>query len=75
MESTQGRKHFFDLKIPLGSLLSFYGIVLLLYGLLGPSSVYKKSFNLNVNITWGILMILIGLGFLASYYYGRRSRE
>lgn len=75
MEPTERRKHFFDLKIPLGSLLSFYGILLLLYGLLGPSSVYKKSFNLNVNVTWGILMILVGLGFLVSYYLGRRARE
>ncbi len=74
MESTQRRKHFFDLKIPLGSLLSFYGILLLLYGLLGPSSVYKKSFNLNINISWGILMILIGLAFLASSFFKRGAR-
>ncbi len=75
METSPGRKHMFDLKIPLGGLLEFYGILLLLYGIIGPASVYKKSFNLNVNIIWGILMIVIGSAFLLSSYMGRKAKE
>ena len=75
MESSKGRKHLFDLKIPLGSLLGFYGLLLLFYGLLGPASVYTKSFNVNVNIIWGILMILIASAFLASSYLGRSTKQ
>ncbi|MCL5267244.1 MAG: hypothetical protein M1469_03960 [Bacteroidetes bacterium] len=75
MESSQGRKHLFDLKIPLGSLLGFYGILLLFYGLFGPASVYKKSFNLNVDLIWGILMLVIGSSFLAASYFGRSVKK
>ena len=41
--------HFLDLKLPLGALLSFYGVVLGLYGIFSDPSVYTKSFHINVN--------------------------
>jgi hypothetical protein len=75
MENTEKRRHFFDLKIPLGSLLGFYGIVLLVYGIFGPKDIYDKSFHLDINVIWGILLILISGAFLLSAYYGRKAKK
>lgn len=75
MESTEPRRHFFDLKIPLGSLLGFYGIVLLVYGIFGPKNIYDKSFHLDINVIWGILMIIISSAFLLSAYLRRNARS
>lgn len=75
MENTERRRHFFDLKIPLGSLLGFYGIVLLVYGIFGPRNIYDKSFHLDINIIWGVLMIVIAGAFLLSAFLRRKARS
>jgi membrane-bound ClpP family serine protease len=54
------RSHLFDLKLPLGGLLGFYGLILFVYGLLTKPESYHKSFGLNVNLYWGGLLLLIG---------------
>jgi hypothetical protein len=74
METSQKQSHFFDLKIPLGSLLGFYGVLLLLYGIFGPSDIYEKCLHLNVNLEWGILMIVVSLAFLVAAYAGRKKK-
>ncbi len=75
MENTEQRRHFFDLKIPLGSLLGFYGIVLFAYGIFGPKDIYDKSFHMDINVVWGILLIVISGAFFLSAYLGRRVRK
>jgi hypothetical protein len=73
MEGSENQKHFFDLKIPLGCLLGFYGILLVAYGLLGPSDIYERSLSLNVNLDWGILMIVISGAFLIFAYRRKKA--
>jgi len=73
MENSPNQRHFFDLKLPLGFLLGFYGILLLLYGIFGPNDIYKKSLSLNVNLEWGILMIVVSGAFLITAFAGRKK--
>ena len=75
MENTEPRVHFFDLKIPLGGLLGFYGILLLVYGVFGPSNIYTKSAGLDVNAIWGVLMIVISSVFLVSAFRGKKKKK
>jgi len=58
---TENKKSFIDLKIPLGGLLVFYGIVLGLYGLFTGKDLYQKSLGINVNLIWGAVMLLLGV--------------
>lgn len=73
MADENSRPHFFDLKIPLGSLLGFYGLILIAYGVFGPSNVYSKSLGINVNLTWGIVMTAVGLAFLSFAHFDNKN--
>jgi len=56
--------HVLDLKLPIGWLISAYGVLLAVYGLVTKKEMYAISLGLNLNLIWGILMILVGGGFL-----------
>jgi hypothetical protein len=63
-ETGMGQGHVLDLKLPIGWLLSAYGLLLTVYGLLTKKEMYAISLGLNLNLAWGILMLVIGGGFL-----------
>ena len=71
MEEETKRTHFFDLKIPLGSLLSAYGLILVLYGLFGSGDLYAKSLEININLLWGVVMLVVGGLFLGFHFFKR----
>lgn len=70
-----GRAHFLDLKIPLGCLITFYGLVLILYGYFTDSAVYQKSLNINVNVIWGCVMLVIGVVLLVAAVITHRNKS
>ena len=72
MEENTSRKHFFDLKIPLGSLLSAYGVILVLYGLLSGHDLYEKSLGININLIWGVVMLCVG-GLFLGFHFAKRT--
>ena len=61
-----------DLRLPLGLMFSIIGIILLGYGLLTWGSVqYALSLGLNVNLGWGLVMLVFGS---TMFLFGWRSR-
>lgn len=74
-EKTKEKKaHFLDLKIPLGGLLSFYGVVLVLYGLFSGKDIYGRSLGVNINLFWGIFILAIGLALLFTVFRKKRRQ-
>ncbi len=63
-----GQGHVLDLKLPIGCLLSAYGLLLAIYGLATKKEMYAKSLGFNLNLAWGILMLAIGGGFLLAVF-------
>jgi hypothetical protein len=63
-EKGMSQGHVLDLKLPIGWLLSAYGALLTVYGLLTKKEMYAISLGYNLNLIWGILMLAIGGGFL-----------
>ena len=63
-----GQGHVLDLKLPIGWLLSAYGVLLTVYGLVTKKEMYAISLGLNLNLVWGILMLAIGGGFLLAVF-------
>jgi hypothetical protein len=49
-----------DIRLPLGILFSLLGLILVAYGLVGDSSLYQQSLGINVNLYWGIVLLVFG---------------
>jgi hypothetical protein len=55
----------FDLRFPIGALFSFYGVVLVLYGLAtNNSDAYQRSLGININLAWGLVLLVFGVAML-----------
>jgi hypothetical protein len=59
-----------DIRLPIGGLFTALGLVLTGYGLLSDPSVYQRSLGHNINLSWGIVVLLFGAWFL---YMGRKG--
>jgi hypothetical protein len=66
--------HVLDLKLPIGGLLSAYGVLLTVYGLVTKKEMYAISLGFNLNLAWGILMIVIGGGFLLTAFLRKKKK-
>ncbi len=55
-----------DLRLPIGGLFSVLGIMLAGYGLATGSNteMYVKSAGMNINLIWGVVMLVTGIIFL-----------
>lgn len=70
-----GRGHVLDLKLPIGWLLSAYGVLLTVYGLRTKKEMYAISLGVNLNLIWGLLMLVIGAGFLLAAFLKRGAKK
>ena len=61
-----------DLRIPMGLMFSIVGAILTVYGLVTSGSpIYQKSMGMNINLIWGVVMLIFGVTMFA---LGRRSQ-
>ena len=51
----------FDLRLPIGVLFTLYGALLTLYGALGDKAQYARSLGLNINLIWGLVLLVFGV--------------
>ncbi len=55
-----------DLRLPIGGLFAVLGVMLAGYGLATGSNteMYVKSGGMNINLIWGVVMLITGMIFL-----------
>jgi len=63
-----------DVRWPIGGLFTITGALLVTYGLVSDPAIYQKSLGINVNLWWGIVLLVFGLSMLALAYRARTSR-
>jgi hypothetical protein len=62
-----------DLRIPMGLMFSLLGVILTGFGLATKGSViYNASLGINVNLWWGIVLLIFGA---TMYILGRRGQK
>ncbi len=66
---------YFDLRLPIGALFTLYGVLLTGYGLLSDKAQYVRSLGLNVNLGWGLVLLVFGLGMLVARARDERARD
>jgi drug/metabolite transporter (DMT)-like permease len=49
-----------DIRIPIGLLFAILGALLVAYGLISDPKIYQRSLDININLWWGLVMLLFG---------------
>ena len=55
-----------DLRLPIGLYFTILGVMLGAYGLITGSNteMYKRSMDMNINLVWGVVLLVFGLAML-----------
>jgi hypothetical protein len=62
-----------DVRLPIGLMFSIFGVLLAGFGLVSDARIYAEhSLGINVNLGWGIVLLLFGMVMLALALRGRR---
>jgi hypothetical protein len=62
-----------DIRLPIGILFSLLGLILAAYGMLGDTSRYRQSLGVNIDLVWGIVLLVFGLAMLLLGRRGMRT--
>ena len=50
-----------DIRLPIGGLFTVLGLLLTGYGLVTDRALYERSLGINVNLEWGVVMLIFGV--------------
>ena len=64
-----------DLRWPIGLMFSIIGVLLVVYGLMTNSNpeIYTRSLGLNINLVWGLVLLVFGSAMLTMAWRGGRK--
>jgi hypothetical protein len=61
-----------DIRIPIGLLFGIIGAIVTVFGLLSDPAIYHRSLDINVNLWWGLAMLVFGAAML---FFGWRAKS
>ncbi len=64
-----------DVRFPIGGMFSIVGALLVIYGVLSDPAIYAKSLGINVNLWWGLVLLVFGAVMLGFAYRAYRRTE
>ena len=64
-----------DLRLPIGLMFSIFGVMLLGFGVLSDAEIYQRSLGINVNLWWGVVLLVFGLVMLGFALRARGGAE
>jgi multisubunit Na+/H+ antiporter MnhG subunit len=59
-----------DIRVPLGAMFTLLGALLTAFGLFGNKAIYRQTLGIDVNLDWGIVLLIFGVIML---FLGLRS--
>ena len=62
-----------DLRLPMGLLFTLIGFLLTGFGVMSDEAIYTRSLGINVNLWWGLVLVLLGLAMLGLAARARAS--
>lgn len=64
-----------DVRWPIGTLFAALGLLLTVYGLATADNTeqYARSLSVNVNLWWGLVMLVFGLVLLLAAFTARKT--
>jgi len=67
-----------DLRLPMGLMFTIFGVMLTLYGFAADPAIYARSLGININLWWGLVLLVFGLvmlGFALRAQRGVKSSD
>jgi len=64
-----------DLRIPVGLMFTVFGLILAGVGLFGGPELLVPSLGINMNLWWGLFMLLFGVSMLALAFRAAKRRN
>ena len=61
-----------DIRIPTGLLFAIIGLILACFGVVSDRAIYERSLGINVNLWWGLVLLVFGIVMLL---LARRARK
>ena len=62
-----------DVRFPIGLMFSVFGVLLAVFGLVSDPGIYEAhSLGINVNLDWGLVLLLFGVAMLGLAIRARR---
>jgi hypothetical protein len=62
----------FDIRLPIGLTFVLLGVLIGGYGLLSDPAIYARSLGFNVNLWWGLVLLVFGVLMLALWHRSAR---
>jgi hypothetical protein len=63
-----------DVRFPIGGMFSIVGVILTVYGIVSSPAIYEKSLGINVNLWWGLVLLVFGLVMLGLAVRAHRAK-
>jgi putative Mn2+ efflux pump MntP len=63
-----------DIRWPIGLMFSLIGVLMAIYGAAtGGDSIYQRSLGENINLIWGIVLLIFGVLMLWGAIRGKKD--
>lgn len=66
--------HKMSIALVIGATIGLIGLVIMLYGLFGQAD-FRRSDGINIDLWWGLLMLVFGIVMAGGNYLLARRRE
>jgi hypothetical protein len=66
-----------DIRLPMGLMFAIIGALVSVYGMMtsGDPMYQTHSLGININLWWGLVMLILGLVMLLLVFRSRKSPE
>lgn len=65
-----------DIRWPIGLMFSIIGAIMVVYGLVtGSGDIYSRSLGININLIWGVVLLVFGAFMLIMAVKGRAKDQ
>jgi hypothetical protein len=66
-----------DIRWPIGLMFSLVGLLLTIFGFAtkGDAEMYKRSLDININLIWGIILLVFGAFMLIMAIRGKADAD
>lgn len=64
-----------DVRWPIGGMFTIIAVILIVYGLVSNDAIYERSLGINVNLWWGLVLLVFGLVMLGLAVRAQQARR